>query len=104
MSEHLSQQSCCADLLTRLFSTTFTSFLDDFSLCSCRARLLVSDKSISSSSSPSIRWKFKTTGNSSWCFGVVPEAALDDHDYLHVRGKVGFNSDKTSGGTLPKKM
>lgn len=50
---------------------------------------------------PSIRWRLRVSGNSSWSIGVVPEANILEHDYLHARGRIGLNSSGTLGGVLP---
>lgn len=52
-------------------------------------------------SSASIRWRLRVSGNSSWSIGVVPEANILEHDYLHARGRIGLNSSGTLGGVLP---
>ena len=62
--------------------------------------MIVSDQTLTETN-PCLQWKFQVTGNSSWCVGIVPEEYIDQHDYLHVLGKVGIKSQATLGGVLP---
>lgn len=64
---------------------------------------MVSAKKLNDATSPPIAWRFRTTGNSSWGMGIVPESSVGDHDYLYKRGKVGFNSESTGGGEMTRK-
>lgn len=67
-------------------------------------RLLYSEKMIEDSCSPSIVWRFKATGSSSWGVGVVPEIRSGDDHYLYEHGRVGYNNQGGHGGAMfPKR-
>jgi hypothetical protein len=59
--------------------------------------LLLSEKAAEGAN---LFWRFRVTGNSSWSVGVILDSKKDDNKELHLRGKVGLDSNGLIGGVM----